>query len=1345
MTDLSGIPTPCMDWDSSNLPEAWKKFTCHVNLIFQGPLKEKEEDVKVNYLLLWVGDRGRDIYNTWELTGDDRKKLKPHLDKFQQHVQPKLNPIFARYKFSNELQGTQSIEQYVTKLRLIVKDCNYTNANEMIRDRIVFGTNSVKVREKLIQEGQTLTLEKAISIAQSHEYSREQLKLMSGQPSTLSSTSDVHSLRTAAASGHRFQKRRHEGHRGGHGKAHGGRHSDSYSQCGNCGNRHNKSDICPAKGRKCNNCHKLNHFAKMCRSKHVNVNEITGNPQPEASLSHSPSPAPDPDLFIDSINESNGKLNVQQDKAFATCAIGPSSVPIKFKLDTGSQVNIIPLKEYQKLNIKKSLHRSDRTLSAYNGGSLRAVGFGTVKCQYRDITRDIEVYVIDTDSPPILGLGDCVAFEIIQFVYAVETVPNAIIEGGVPMNKESVLSDYGDIFKGIGNFPGECKIHVDPSVEPVVHPPRRVPVAVRDRLKAELDRMESLNIITKVTEPTNWVNSLVVVEKSSGNLRVCLDPQDLNKAIKRPHYPLRTLDDILPQLTNAKYFTKLDARSGYWAIKLDHESSLLTTFNTPYGRYRYLRLPFGLKSSQDEFQRKVDECLEGIQGVVTIVDDILVYGSTRLEHDLNLRRVLDRSRHKGIRFNVDKLEVGVTEVRYFGHLLTSSGLKPDPNKVSAIHDMKPPKNQGELETFLGLVNYLAKFAPNVSEVTAPLRQLLIKTNEFVWDTPQSQAFNRVKDIITKSPVLAYFDPQKQLTLQVDASKYGLGAALLQDGRPICYASKSLTFTEQNYANIEREMLGIVFGCHRFHEYVYGRKVTVETDHKPLEVIAKKPLHVAPPRLQRMLFSIQKYDLDIRYKPGKDIPVADTLSRNYSEDTTVNLSDKVELQVHFVLANVPVSDCRLHEIRTETQKDKMLSKLMEIIDEGWPHLRRQCHSSVIEFWNYRDELSVIDGIIFKADKIVIPLSMRSYMLNAIHSGHMGIERSIQRARDVLFWPKMTDDITNVVKQCAVCQENRNSPQKEPLICSDVPDYPWQVVATDLFYWDHKDYMVIVDYYSRYFEVYQLCNTLSSTVISKCKNAFSRHGIPEKVVSDNAMQYTSSEFTDFARTWNFTHVTSSPRYPQSNGLAERTVQTVKRLFTKSKLSGIDPLISLLEYRTTPLDIGSSPSQLLMGRRLRAALPVTVQHMVPEIPVNARDKMISSRMRAKKQYDKNAKPRKTPEVGESVRFQKFDKKWNPAVIVNKHNGRSFSLLDQNGTIYRRNTSHILPTAEKREQITEPEYRTLADNINSQSAPVSETVKSVSDPVKSPGPITMSNLPSQPYITRSGREVKPRIIPSM
>ena len=311
-----------------------------------------------------------------------------------------------------------------------------------------------------------------------------------------------------------------------------------------------------------------------------------------------------------------------------------------------------------------------------------------------------------------------------------------------------------------------------------------------------------------------------------------------------------TTDDVFSQLSGAKTFSKLNITRAYWSIKLENESSYLTTFSTPFGRYRYLRLPFGISASSNLFKQKMEEICEGLSGVKAIVDDILVNGRSTEEHDKNLRNLFERARARGVRFNSKKCTIGIHEVPFFGHVISDQGLKADPSKIEAIVNLEPPCNKENLETFLGMANYISKFAPSLANITAPLRLLLHDKVEFLWDAPQQRAFEEVKSVIINSPVLGFYNLSEPLTLKSDVSKDGLGSCLMQNGRPIAYASKSLTKTEQGYAQIKKELLGILFGCKRFHQYTYARRIRVHTDHKSIVSIMKKPLSAASPRLYR---------------------------------------------------------------------------------------------------------------------------------------------------------------------------------------------------------------------------------------------------------------------------------------------------------------------------------------------------------------------------------------------------------------------------------------------------------------------------------------------------------------
>ncbi len=303
---------------------------------------------------------------------------------------------------------------------------------------------------------------------------------------------------------------------------------------------------------------------------------------------------------------------------------------------------------------------------------------------------------------------------------------------------------------------GDYHIKIDTKVQPVLHAPRRVPVALKDTLEAELDRLVEEEIIAPVTAPTPWVNSLVVVAKKNGRLRLCLDPKDLNKAIQREHYPLPTIEDVATRLHGANVFTKLDVKSGFWHVKLDETSSFLKAFNTPFGRFRWKRMPFGIRSAPEIFQRKMHELIEGMPQVEVIADEFVVIGKCSTleeaskDHDHHLLAFLRLCNERGLKLNLRQQEVS-----FIGHVATGEGLKVDPAKVKAIHEMPAPTDKASVQRLLGLAQYLGKFLPHLTDITKPLRELTQQDVEWTWDVPQQRAFEALKDAVTRTQILRY--------------------------------------------------------------------------------------------------------------------------------------------------------------------------------------------------------------------------------------------------------------------------------------------------------------------------------------------------------------------------------------------------------------------------------------------------------------------------------------------------------------------------------------------------------------------------------------------------------------
>ena len=425
---------------------------------------------------------------------------------------------------------------------------------------------------------------------------------------------------------------------------------------------------------------------------------------------------------------------------------------------------------------------------------------------------------------------------------------------------------FPNSFDCIGDMKGEYDIKTDPTIPPVQHGRCKVPIKYKEEIEKELAEMVWQRIITKQTEPTPWVSSLTYPKKANGKLRICLDPKDLNKAIICENHKAPTLEEIAHILMGATKFSKVDSNKAFFSMHLTEEASLLTMFNTHLSRYRFLHVPFGLKMFQDIFQMRMDDTVAQCPGILATHNDVFIYRKNDRDHDTNIINLFNMAQKEGLVFNSKKCTIKQESVTFFGGVFSAEGYSPDLEKIQGISKMTPPQMKQELQSFLGAVNYLQTFVPHLSLNTEPLQALLKKENCFTWDENTNTCFQKIESQLQKALLrsLRYYDQTKLVTLQCDASLKGLGACIIQDRQPIMFASKSLMDTKTCYTNIERELLAIVYGCEKFHKYLYGRTFIMETDHKPLKMISLKNPTVAPAHLQRMLLHLQQYDLVITY-------------------------------------------------------------------------------------------------------------------------------------------------------------------------------------------------------------------------------------------------------------------------------------------------------------------------------------------------------------------------------------------------------------------------------------------------------------------------------------------------
>lgn len=669
-------------------PEEWPKWSRRFERFrIASGLVDKEESAQVNTLIYSVGDEADDILRSFTLSSEDSKKYATVKGKFDSHFVKRRNVIFERAKFNmRRQQDGEPVDAFIMALYGLAKNCGYGDLhNEMIRDLIVVGIRDVALSEKL-QLKADLTLDEAVTQVRQSEAVKLQQPLLRNRSEGKADTPVG-----AVNRGRTWHRPKPENKSRQNTRATPAIQSGGSTACTRCGKRPaHDHQHCSAKDVTCRKCGKRGHYQAVCRSARVS--------QVDTHADYS-------DVFLGAMGDTtNSPWSV---------TIDVNETPIELHIDNGAEVTVISEEAWRKVG-QPVLSPPDRTLRGPDTHKLPTTGRFTAKLSKDESIAEEQIYVVKGLHKPLLGRPAIDKLRLVSRISAVDQTD----QDQTPADKLPKL------FEGLSRLQGEYWIELQERAEPyALSTPRRVAIPLMKSVEQELQRMEDLGVIAKVHEPTEWCAGMVVVPKANGKVRICIDLTNLNQSVRR--HPLPAVDQTLAQLAGAKVFSKLDGNSGFWQIPLAPESAKLTTFITPFGRYCFHRLPFGIMSAPEHFQHRMSEILSGIPGVVCIMDDILVHGKTQQEHDQRLHEVLERMQAAGATLNAEKCQFSKESVKFLGHVVDPTGIRPDPDKVTAIRRVRTPANVGDGRRFLGMVNQMSKFSPNLAEETQSLRELLM--------------------------------------------------------------------------------------------------------------------------------------------------------------------------------------------------------------------------------------------------------------------------------------------------------------------------------------------------------------------------------------------------------------------------------------------------------------------------------------------------------------------------------------------------------------------------------------------------------------------------------------------
>ncbi|KAL0902831.1 hypothetical protein ABMA27_000613 [Loxostege sticticalis] len=833
---------------------------------------------------------------------------------------------------------------------------------------------------------------------------------------------------------------------------------------------------------------------------------------------------------------------------------------------------------------------------------------------------------------------------------------------------ENLLIEYSSCFSfglsdlGLTNLT-EMSITLKDST-PVVYRPYRLAYSERNKVKEMVQDMLDSGIIEE--SESAYASPIILVQKKTGDQRLCVDYQALNAKTVKEHYPLPRIEDQIDQLGGYEYFITLDLASGYYQIPIAQSSQDKTAFVTPDGQYQFTRMPFGLANAPSVFQKTINKMLKDVKNeALAFMDDIIIPADSIQQGMERLKIVLGLIKAAGLTLKLSKCNFFSKVIDYLGFEVSKKGVRPGTKKTEAVENFKCPSNQHEIRQFVGLASFFRRFVKDFAIIASPLTRLLKKDAKWEWGAEQIKSFTTLKAELVKRPILALYDVKANTQVHTDACKYGIAGMLLQEDevgrwRAVAYYRRQTTIEEQKYHSFELETLAVIASLQRFRVYILGIKFAIVTDCNALRTTLSKRDMI--PRIGRWWLQLQEYDCNIEYRPGNRMNHVDALSRNAIPKTNepYPVFDVLGVDTEDWLVTIQGADEEVQRIR-QILEDPDTPRITDI------------------YQNYKLKSGKIYRVVDSQLKWLVPRGFRWQILKKCHDelGHFGVDKTLDKLKSLYWFPKMTKFVKKYVSSCLECSYHKIPTGKRQGMLHPIPkiDRPFHTVHMDHLgpFVQSKSrncyLLVLVDAYTKYITLYAVKNTKSNSTIRVLNHYFSLFGIPNRLISDRGTSFTSKIFKDFVNGLGIKHVLNAVATPRANGQVERYNRTIlASLAVKNhncKENEWDTHLEEIQLglnTTINQGTGKSPAEILFGIKLRAKSDGIVASLIDQAEVgNSQEslhdireevntKINEEQKKQKERFDRNRKKGRKYKEGDLVRIERE---------IGTNNGQSRKLM--------------------------------------------------------------------------------------